>query len=50
MYERQEKYIQIFGGEIDRKRQRGRPRRRLKNNIKMDLQETELGQVNPHLA
>jgi hypothetical protein len=50
MYERQEKYIQIFGGGTDRKRQLGRPRRRLENNIKMELQETEWGQVNPHLA
>jgi hypothetical protein len=50
MYERQEKYMQIFGEEIDRKRQHGRPRRRLENNIKTELQETEWGQVNPHLA
>jgi hypothetical protein len=50
MYERQEKYIQIFGGETERKRQLGRPRRRMENNIKMDLQETEWGQVNLHLA
>jgi hypothetical protein len=50
MCERQEKCMQIFGGKTERKRQLGRPRRRLENNIKMGLQETEWGQVNLHLA
>jgi hypothetical protein len=50
MYERQEKCIQIFGGETERKRQLERLGCRLENNIKMDLQETEWGQVNPNLV
>jgi len=50
MYERQQKCLQIFGGETERKRQLGRRRHTLENNIKMDLQETEWGQVNPFLA
>ena len=49
MYERQQKCLQIFSGATERKRQLGRPRRRLENNIEMDIQETEWGQVNPHL-
>jgi len=49
MSERQQKCLQIFGGETERKRQLGRPRHRLENNIEMDIQETEWDQVNPHL-
>ena len=36
-YEAKEKRIHGFGGEREGKRPLGRPRRRWKNNIKMDL-------------
>jgi hypothetical protein len=36
---REERFIQGFVGKPEGKRQLGRPRRRWKNNIRMDLQE-----------
>jgi len=38
-YDRKKRCIQNFGGEIEEKRPPGRHRRRLDNNIRMDLQE-----------
>jgi hypothetical protein len=35
----------IFVGKLEEKRSLGRPRRRWMNNIKMDLRETGLGNV-----
>jgi len=39
----EERCIQGFGGETEGKRPLGRPRHRLKDNIKMDLQEVGCG-------
>jgi hypothetical protein len=42
-YGGEKRVIQGFGGENLGKQQLGRPRRRWKNNIKMDLQEVGCG-------
>ena len=42
-YEGEERRVQDFGGETWRDRPLGRPRRRLEDNIKMDLQEVGCG-------
>jgi len=41
----EERRIQGFGGEPDGKRPLGRPRRRWKDNIKMDLQDVGCGDI-----
>jgi len=46
MYGRRERCIQGFGGKSEGKRPLGRPRRRWEDNMKMDLQEVELGAWN----
>jgi len=38
-----ERRVQGFGGKPEGKRPLGRPRRRWKNNIKLDLQEVDCG-------
>jgi hypothetical protein len=40
-----EKFIQVFGGETEGKRQLGRPRRRWEDNINTDLHEVERGSM-----
>jgi hypothetical protein len=49
-YVGEKRCIQSFGAETEGKRPLRRPRRRLKNNVKMDLQEIGQGQINPDLA
>ena len=41
--EEEERVINGLGGETRELRRFGRPRRRLENNIKLDLQEVEWG-------